>query len=69
MNIEIYGKELTIVMGSWEHKELKDYLMSLTGVSEVIVENEQELKIYMKYNLELITPKIIKMEIGLFLNI
>ncbi len=44
-------KELTIVMGSWRHKELKDYLMSLTGVSEVIVENEKELKIYMKYNL------------------
>ena len=74
MNIEIYGKEfkmkeLTIVMGSWGHKELKDYLMPLTGVSEVIVENEKELKIDMKYNLELITPKIIKMEIGLFLNI
>ncbi len=74
MNIEIYGKEfkmkeLTIVMGSWGHKELKDYLMSLTGVSDVIVENEKELKIDMKYNLELITPKIIKMEIGLFLNI
>ena len=74
MNIEIYGKEfkmkeLTIMMGSWGHKELKDYLMSLTGVSEVIVENEKELKIDMKYNLELITPKIIKMEIGLFLNI
>lgn len=74
MNIEIYGKgfkmkELTIVMDSWGHKELKDYLMSLTGVSEVIVENEKELKIYMKYNPELITPKIIKIEIGLFLNI
>lgn len=74
MNIEIYGKkfkmkELTIVMGSWRHKELKDYLMSLTGVWEVIVENEKELKIDMKYNFELITPKIIKMEIGLFLNI
>ena len=74
MNIEIYGKEfkmkeLTIVMGSWGHKELKDYLMSLTGVSDVIVENEKELKFDMKYNLELITPKIIKMEIGLFLNI
>uniref|UniRef100_UPI0040289F0A hypothetical protein n=1 Tax=Candidatus Ventrenecus sp. TaxID=3085654 RepID=UPI0040289F0A len=62
-------KELTIMMGSCGHKELKDYLMSLTGVSEVIVENEKELKIDMKYNLELITPKIIKMEIGLFLNI
>ena len=74
MNIEIYGKEfkmkeLTIMMGSCGHKELKDYLMSLTGVSEVIVENEKELKIDMKYNLELITPKIIKMEIGLFLII
>lgn len=50
MNIEIYGKEfkmkeLTIVMGSWGRKELKDYLMSLTGVWEVIVENEKELKL------------------------
>ncbi len=62
-------KELTIVLDSWGHKELKDYLMSLKGISKVIVEDERYLKIYVKYNPTFITLKMIKMEILLFLDI
>ena len=71
MNLErgFKMKELTIVIDSWGHKELKDYLISLKGISKVIVENEQYLKIYMKYDPEFITLKMIKMEISLFLDI
>ena len=47
-------KELTIVLDSWGHKELKDYLMSLKGISKVIVEDERYLKIYVKYMVKMI---------------
>ncbi len=61
--------ELTIVIDNWGHKELKEYLMSLKGVLDVEVKNDEQLEIYLKYDSSLITPKIVKMEITLFLNI
>ena len=61
--------ELTIIMDSWVHKELEEYLLSLKGVLNVIIKNEKQLEIYIKYDSNFITPKIIKMEILLFLNI
>ena len=51
------------------HKELKMYLMSLKEILDVIIENEDQLKIYVKYNPDLITFKLIKMEIFFFLDI
>lgn len=62
-------KELYISLDTWGHKELKDYLMSLEGIFEVNIEDTNKLDVYLKYNSNLITPKIIKMEILLFLNI
>ncbi len=61
--------ELTIVIDNWGHKELKEYLNSLKGILDVEIKNDEQLEIYLKYNSSLITPKIIKMEITLFLNI
>lgn len=61
--------ELTIIIDYWENKELKDYLMSLKGILDVIIKDEEQLKLYIKYNPNLITLKIIKMEILLFLDI
>lgn len=61
--------ELTIIIDHWGHKELKEYLMSLKGILDVIIKNEEQLQIYIKYNPNLITLKIIKMEILLFLDI
>ena len=61
--------ELTILIDYWEHEELKEYLMSLKGIIDVVINNEKQLKIYIKYNYNLITSKVIKMEILIFLNI
>ena len=61
--------ELTIIIDNWGHKELKEYLMSLKGILDVIIKNEEQLEIHIKYNPNLITLKIIKMEILLFLDI
>lgn len=58
--------ELTLVIDDWGHKELKMYLMSLKEILDVIIENEDQLKIYVKYNPDLITFKLIKMEIFFF---
>lgn len=60
--------ELTIVIDSWGHKELTEYLMSLNGILNVKIKNDEQLDVYLKYNSNLITPKIIKMEILLFLD-
>lgn len=62
-------RELTIIIDNYDHKDLKEYLMSLNGILEVIIKNKEQLEIYIKYNSNLITPKIIKLEILLFLNI
>lgn len=43
--------------------------MSLNGILDVIIKNGEQLEIYVKYNSNLITSKIIKLEILLFLNI
>lgn len=61
--------ELTIVIDDWGHKELKEYLMSLKGILDVEIKKDEQLDIYLKYDSSLITSKIIKMEITLFLNI
>lgn len=61
--------ELIIIIDHWGHKELKEYLMSLNGIVDVIIKNGEQLEIYAKYNSNLITSKIIKLEILLFLNI
>ena len=68
--------EITIIIDNWGHEELKEYLMSLKGILDVEIKNveheiksDEQLDIYLKYYSSLITPKIIKMEITLFLNI
>ncbi len=61
--------KLTIVIDNWGHKDLKEYLMSLHGILDVIINNKDVLEIDIKYDSKIITPKIIKLEILLFLNI
>ena len=62
-------KELTIVIDDWENKELKEYLMSLNGVLDVKIDDNDKLEIYIKYDSSLITEKVLKMEINLFLDL
>lgn len=52
--------ELTIVIDHWSHKELEEYLMSLNGILDVKIKNDEKLEIYLKYDSTLITSKIIK---------
>lgn len=61
--------ELTIIIDHWGHKELKEYLMSLNGILDVIIKKQEQLEIYIQYNPNLTTPKIIRIEILLFLDI
>ena len=60
---------LIITFDSWGHKELRKYLMSLKGILDVKVEDDDLLVIYLKYDCNVITPKMIKNEILLFLDI
>ena len=62
-------KELTLVFDCFGHKELKQYLNSLNGVLEVIIKNEDNLEIYIRYDSKLITFRMLKSEIFLFLDI
>ena len=60
---------LIITLDSWGHKELREYLMSLKGILDVKIENDDLLAIYLRYDCNVITPKMIKNEILLFLDI
>ena len=61
--------ELNIIIDNFGHKELKEYLMSLNGIFDVKITNDEYLDIYLKYDSSLITLNIIKMEIFNFLDI
>lgn len=61
--------ELTLIFDCDNHKELKEYLVSLNGILEVEITNIDDLKIYVKYDSNLINLKTIKMEILLFLDV
>lgn len=61
--------ELTIWVDSWGHKELEEYLKSLKGIMDVLVNNDEELELHITYDPKFITFKMIKLEILLFLNL
>lgn len=61
--------ELSLIIDDWGHKELQEYLLSLKGIMDVVIKNENKLEIYVKYDSNLITFQMIKMEILLFLGI
>lgn len=62
-------KELTLLIDSFGHKELNEYLLSLKGILDVTIRNEKQLEINIEYDSNIITPRIIKMEVLLFLDI
>lgn len=53
--------ELNIIIDNFGHEELKEYLMSLNGIFDVKITNDEYLDIYLKYDSSLITLNIIKM--------
>lgn len=62
-------KELTITFDTiWINNQLVEYLSSLKGVIETKI-NQSKEEIYIKYNPNLISIKILKLEILLFLDV
>ena len=51
--------EITIIIDNWGHEELKEYLMSLKGILDVEIKNDEQLDIYLKYDSSLITSNYI----------
>ena len=50
------------------HNELEDYILSLNGVEEVSIDNQEYLDINIAYNKDVISNYILYMEINLFLD-
>lgn len=65
--------ELTFIIDYWgKHNKLKEYLMSLNGILDiiiVIIKNEELSEIHINYDSNLITPQIIKSEILSFFDL
>ena len=61
--------KITLIIDHCGHEELENYLTSLKGILSIMIQKKEKLEIYIKYNPNIITPKIIKIEILLFLNI
>ncbi len=60
--------KVTFVLHSWGHQELQSYLLSLEGIQEVSIENNETIKIEVTYEPSLISAYRIRLEIYLFLN-
>ena len=61
--------KVTLILYDCGNDELKEYLISLKGIDDVNIIKDNFLKINIKYNPNLISLKLIKIEIYLFLDI
>lgn len=61
-------EKISLLIDDWYHKELKEYLMSLKGVINVNINDDDALKIDVDYDSKQINDKIVKMEVSLFLD-
>ena len=61
-------KTITIEVDNWGHKELKDYLLTVKGIKKVTVDDENLVKVDIEYDSNLITDKMIRMELDLFFD-
>ena len=60
--------KLLLIIDKPFHKELKDYLMSLKGINDVKIDNDNYLEVNINYDDKIIDDKIILKEIYLFLD-
>lgn len=60
--------ELMLELDCFSHKDFKNYLLSLLGVFEVNIINEETLIINIKYDPKLTNPVVLKTEVILFLD-
>ena len=61
--------KLLLIIDKPYHNELKDYLISLKGINDVKINNDNYLEVNIDYNDKIIDNKIILKEIYLFLDI
>jgi copper chaperone CopZ len=61
-------KKVTIELDTWGHKELKEYLLTVNGISEVDIDDENNIKVSITYDSKITSLKIIRMELDLFFN-
>ena len=62
-------KKIQLTFSFWGHKELKDYLLSLNGVSNVEIDDEKDLVIDFEYDEKIISPKILRYEVLAFMEV
>ncbi len=62
-------KRLTYEFDFWNHKELKDYLLSLDGVKKVNIDDEKNLILDIQYDEKKIGPKTLKYEVLAFMDV
>ena len=62
-------ENLILIIDNWSHDELKKYLLSLEGISNVEIRNGKYLKLKFNYNPDVISAKTIKAEVYLFSKI
>lgn len=62
-------RKLTVLIDAWGHNELKNYLLSLKGIIDVSINIDKDLEITIWYDSNLISSKIINLEIFAFLKI
>ena len=61
--------KLILILDHPNHKELKDYLLSLNGIKNIRITNINFLRINITYDDNIIDDEIIKKEIYLFLDL
>ena len=61
--------KLLLIIDKPYHNELKDYLISLKGINDVKISNDNYLEVNINYDNKIIDDKIILKEIYLFLDI
>lgn len=61
--------KLLLIIDKPYHNELKDYLISLKGINDVKINNDNYLEVNINYDDKIIDDKIILKEIYLFLDI
>ena len=59
--------KLLLIIDKPYHNELKDYLISLKGINDVKINNDNYLEVNINYDNKIIDDKIILKEIYLFL--
>lgn len=62
-------EKLVLILDCFIYKDFDSYLLSLNGVSNIIINNEDNFKIAIEYNPDYISIKILILKILTFLEV